>query len=105
MAINNRADTISALAAAMGAGEFAQTKYEEARFDTETGTLYCNGYVISKSIIDNALNHFKMLQNKCDTTDPSQRQMALIYATAVEAIKFMQPTNVKDGGQLVVQGE
>ena len=45
----DRSDLINQLAASMGAGQFAQTKYEESRFDSETGTLYCNGMKIGRA--------------------------------------------------------
>ncbi len=86
----DRESLINQLAASMGAGSFAQTKYEEARFDPETGTLYCKGMAISRSTAEKALQHFELLEKKCDITDPSQRQMAMIYRCAIESIKAMQ---------------
>ena len=86
----NRSDLINQLAASMGAGQFAATSYEESRFDAETGTLYCNGMVISKSVAEKAINHFEMLEKKCDVSDTAQREMAMIYRCASESIKMMQ---------------
>lgn len=91
-----REDLINQLAASMGAGQFATTKYEESRYDTETGTLYCNGMAISKSTADKAIQHFEMLERKCDIQDSAQRQMAMIYRCAVESIKMMQDPEVRD---------
>ena len=51
----DRSDLINQLAASMGAGQFASTSYEESRFDAETGTLYCNGMAISKSVAEKAI--------------------------------------------------
>ncbi|MDC7292305.1 MULTISPECIES: hypothetical protein [unclassified Butyrivibrio] len=87
---DSRSDLINQLAASMGAGDYAKTRFEESRFDPETGTLYCDGYVISKSVIDEALQHFKLMQNKCDMSDPASRHMAMIYKTAIEGIKKLQ---------------
>ena len=92
----DRSDLINQLAASMGAGQFAQTKFEESRFDPETGTLYCNGMVISASVADQALKHFELLKNKCDLNEPSSRQMAMIYQCAIEGIKMMQNPKVKE---------
>ena len=91
----DRTDLINQLAASMGAGQFAQTKFEESRFDPETGTLYCNGMVISASVAEQAIKHFELMYKKCDLQDPASRQMAMIYQTAIEAIKIMQNPKVK----------
>jgi len=92
---DNRADLISQLAASMGAGQYAQTSYEESRYDSETGTLYCNGMAITKSTAEKAVQHFEMLEKKCDVQDSGQRQMAMIYRCAVESIKMMQDPEIK----------
>ena len=91
----DRSDLINQLAASMGAGQFATKTLEEARFDAETGTLYCSGMVISKSIADKAIQHFEMLEKKCDASNSSQREMAMIYRCAVESIKLMQNPKIK----------
>ncbi len=93
---DNRADLISQLAASMGAGNFASTKYEESRYDADTGTLFCNGMAISKSTADKAIKHFEILEKKCDQQDSAQRQMAMIYRCAIESIKMMQDPEIKE---------
>ncbi len=85
---DKRADLINQLAASMGAGNFAQTKYEGSRFDAKTGTLYCNGMIISSSIADKAIKHFTLLNNKCNIQNPAQKEMSMIYQYAIEAIKL-----------------
>ena len=92
---DNRKDLINQLAASMGAGDYAKTRFEESRFDPESGTLYCDGYVISKSVIDEAIQHFKLMQSKCDMNDPASRHMALIYKTALEGIKKLRESEKK----------
>ncbi|ADL35990.1 hypothetical protein bpr_II050 (plasmid) [Butyrivibrio proteoclasticus B316] len=89
-----REDLINQLAASMGAGAFAKTKYEESRFDAETGTLYCRGMAISKSTAERAVQHFELLEKKCDINDPNQRNMAMIYRCAIESIKMIQDPKV-----------
>lgn len=59
---DTRTDLINQLAASMGAGDYAKTRFEESRYDAETGTLYCDGYVISKSVIEEAIQHFNLMQ-------------------------------------------
>ena len=92
----DREDLINALAASMGAGQFGATKYEESRFDPETGTLYCNGMVISSSVAEQAIKYFNTIKKKCDMNEPSSRQMAMIYQCAIEAIKVMQNPKVRE---------
>ena len=91
----DRADLINQLAASMGAGQFAQTKFEGSRFDADTGTLYCEGMAISASVADEAIKHFLTVKAKCDISEPASRQMAMIYQCAIEAIKLMQNPKVK----------
>ncbi len=95
--MNNREDLITQLATSMGAGNFAATKYEESRYDSQTGTLYCEGMAISKSTIDKAEQHFRLLKSRCDFTDPSSREMGMIYQLALEGIK-----QIKKNGALPV---
>ena len=92
----DRADLINQLAASMGAGQFAQTSYEQSKFDSDTGTFYSNGVMISESVADQALKHFEMLKNKCNLNEPSSHQMAMIYQCAIEAIKVMKNPMVKN---------
>lgn len=91
----DRTDLINQLAASMGAGQFAPKSYEESRYDAETGTLYCDGMVISKSVADKAIKHFELLFKKCDITDTAQREMAMIYKCAIESIKLIENPDVK----------
>ena len=57
-----REELINQLAAKMGAGDFAQTKYTESRYDAQTGTLYCDGIMITKPVIEKAEQYFKNLK-------------------------------------------
>ena len=99
-----REDLINQLAASMGAGDFARTRYEESRYDPETGTLYCDGIAISKSTIEKAEQHFKGLKAKCDYADPASREMAMIYQIALEGIKALKAQNKKQDNQPKEQG-
>ena len=92
----DRTDLINQLAASMGAGQFAPKSYEESRYDAETGTLYCDGMVISKSVADKAIKHFELLFKKCAVNDTAQREMAMIYRCAVESIKMMQDPKIRE---------
>ena len=86
----DKMDLINQLAASMGAGDFAKTKYEDSKYDPETGTLYCDGIMITKPVIEKAEQHFKALKSKCSYNDPASREMAMIYQVALEGIKIMR---------------
>ena len=85
-----REELINQLAAKMGAGDFAQTKYTESRYDAQTGTLYCDGIMITKPVIEKAEQYFKNLKSKCSYQDPASREMAMIYQVAIEGIKVIR---------------
>ncbi|WP_026653596.1 hypothetical protein [Butyrivibrio proteoclasticus] len=87
----NRSDIINQLAASMGAGDYANTRYEGSRYDKTTGTLYCDGMILSKSAIDEALSWFKMMHSKCLTiNDAASNKMATTYKIAIEAINRLK---------------
>ena len=86
----DKLDLLNQLAASMGAGDFAKTKYEDSKYDPETGTLYCDGIMITKPVIEKAEQHFRALKSKCSYTDPASREMAMIYQVALEGIKIIR---------------
>ncbi|MCR5800837.1 MAG: hypothetical protein K6G57_00715 [Lachnospiraceae bacterium] len=86
----NREELISSLAASVGLAGPA-SKYEPSRYDRMTGTLYCDGYVITGTIINEALAYFQNMKMRAEKEDNEQsRHTALIYKTAIEAILMMQ---------------
>ncbi|MBR4529954.1 MAG: hypothetical protein IKO80_06730 [Lachnospiraceae bacterium] len=100
----NREDLIGALAAAMGQGGYSATKYEESRYDTSTGTLYCQGYIISKTSVDEALEFFRNSKKRSDRmaeTDPNARNSSLYFQVAIEAIQMMQKQAILNGGKVI----
>ncbi len=101
---SDREKLIGALAAAMGHSNFAETKYDEAHYDSATGTLYCNGYIISGTTIDEALGFFRDMKEKVDKvaeTDSTARNVGLYYQTAIEAIIMMQKSSIN--GKVIVK--
>ncbi len=88
----DRESIIGALASAMGQGDYVSTKYEESRYDESTKTLYCQGYMITSSTIDEALNYFIMAKKKNEKlaeADTTVRNTNLYFQVAIEAIKMM----------------
>ena len=92
--MTNRAELINQLAASMGANT-VNTKSVNSRYDTKTGTLYCEGVVITKSIADKAIELFTTLEQKCNKNDPVQNEQALMYKCAIESIKIVQNPSAK----------
>lgn len=87
---SERNNLIGQLAAAMGAGDFSTTKYESSRYDQGTGTLYCNGHIISHSTIEKAKAYFELMMKKCNVSEPAGRDMYSIYELALESIKSVE---------------
>ena len=92
----NRENLINQLAASMGMGALDQTNYESSRYDAKTGTLYCKGMAISKNTANKAVGYFESMERKCDSENPTGREMMMIYRCAIEAIKMMQTEKIKD---------
>ena len=86
----DRENLIGQLAAAMGAGNYESTKFTPSRYDRATGTLYCNGHIISASTIEKAKEYFEHMMKRCDVSEPAGREMCSIYELSLEAIKFME---------------
>ena len=97
MAVENREQLISALAASVGYDDLSRTKYDPSRYDEATGTLYCNGIAISGALIEEAASYFEMMRQRAEKEGtPESRHMALVFQVAIEAIQMM-----KDGGKPV----
>ncbi len=89
----DREDLINQLAASMGAGGFAASRYE-SRYDKQTGTLYCDGIAITRPVIEKAEDFFRTQKNKCSYSDPASREMAMIYQLGLEGIR-----RIKEDGE------
>ena len=94
--MQDRENLINALAQSMGVADLGKTKYESARFDPSTGTLYCAGMAISKVTAERAVQYFEQMEKKCSSDTPQGREMRMIYRCGIEAIKMMQAEKVKD---------
>ena len=65
-------------------------------YDASTGTLYCgDNLVITKNIAEKASNHFSILARQCNMEIPEERQLAMFYRCAVEAIAMMEDEDVR----------
>ena len=91
MESNTRENLIHALAASMGHEDISSTRLGDSRYNPDTGTLFCNGYVVSKNTIEEARIFFeKQSQRYANATEKELKNMSQIYAVGAEAIKMMQ---------------
>ncbi len=87
----SRSNLIEQLAMSMGAVTEAQAKLDQTRYDSSTGTLYCNGVKYSKNIVDDALNYFRRLQAQANASGSREMQnIGVYYQIAVECILLME---------------
>jgi len=87
----NRSELIEQLAMSMGAVTENTSKFDAARYDSSTGTLYCNGVKYSRNIVDDALNYFRKMQATANASGSREMQnIGTYYQIAVEAILIME---------------
>ena len=85
-----REDLIHSLAKSMGMGDAQKAKYSSNKFNSETGTIYANGHVISRGTIEQARSYFTSQYRKiAEKDDEGAREMAMLYEVAMEAINMM----------------
>ncbi|MBO6137950.1 MAG: hypothetical protein J6O71_04985 [Lachnospiraceae bacterium] len=95
---NTRENLIQALAASMGHEDIKSTRLGDSRFNPDTGTLFCNGYVVSKNTIEEARQFFeKQSQRYANSPEKELKNMSQIYAVGAEAIKMMQNNDLGTG--------
>lgn len=96
-----REDLIYSLAKSMGMGDAQKAKYSASKFNAETGTIFSNGHVISKTTIDQAKSYFTTQYRKlAEKDDEGAKDLAILYEVAMEAINMMLENTAKgpDGG-------
>lgn len=91
----DRENLINALAASMGVAKLDDSDYAVSRYDIKTGTLYCNGMAISKTIAERAIKYFESVERKCNSDSHEGRELKMIYRCAIEAMKMMQTEKIK----------
>ncbi len=85
-----REDLIHSLAKSMGMGDTQKAKYTSNKFNTDTGTIFANGHVISRGTIEQAKSYFTSQYKKiAEKDDEGAREMAMLYEVAMEAINMM----------------
>ena len=85
-----REDLIHSLAKSMGMGDAQKTKFTSGKYNVESGTIYSNGHVITKSSIEQARIYFHNQYRKlAEKDDEGAKDLATIYEVAYEAINMM----------------
>ncbi len=85
-----REDLIHSLAKSMGVGDAQNARISSTKYNADTGTMYCNGHVISKATIDQArLYFFNQYRKLAEKDDEGAKDMAAFYEIASEAINMI----------------
>jgi hypothetical protein len=80
----------------MGMGDAQKPKYSASKFNSETGTIYCNGHMISRATIEQARAYFAAQYRKlAEKDDEGAREMSMLYEVAMEAINMMVESGQK----------
>ena len=96
----NRSNLIEQLAMSMGAVTDAQARLDQTRYDSSTGTMYCNGVKFSKNVVDDALNYFRRAQAQANASGSREMQnIGVYYQIAVECILMMENGQINTGGE------
>ncbi|MBO6112274.1 MAG: hypothetical protein J6P45_04425 [Lachnospiraceae bacterium] len=87
----SRTNLIEQLAMSMGAVSENSSKFDKARYDSSTGTLYCNGVKYSRNMVDEAVNYFRKMQQQANASGSREMQnIGTYYQIAIEAILMME---------------
>ena len=93
--MDNKENLIKELASSFGMTDIYSTRNDESRFDPSTGTMYCEGVAIPKSIVNKALTHFekqKEYLKKNANKDNGIKDMYLVNTVAYNAILMLVNT-------------
>ncbi len=93
----NREQTIRDLASTFGLADIHGSKYGESKYDATTGTFYCGGVAIPKSMVEKAKMHFRNQMEYLKTRQiqtPDMKEMYLINTVGYNAICLLED-NVK----------
>ena len=95
---NEREDLIHSLAKSMGVGDAQKARGISGKYNAETGTMYCNGHIISRATIEQASSYFgSQYKRLAEIDDENAKEMASIYEVAMEAINMIvTPNEVAD---------
>ena len=92
-----REDLIHSLAKSMGMGEAQKAKYTAGKYNADTGSIFCNGHVITKQTIEQSRIYFHNQYRKlASKDDEGAKDLASIYEVALEAINMMVESGKAD---------
>ena len=91
----NREEMINSLALAMGVN--TEKEYDSKKYNSQTGTIYCNDKPINDDIIKNAIHYFETLKTKCYKSNLSEiRTVGKYYEVAISALEAVKTQNILD---------
>ena len=86
---------INSLALAMGVN--TEKEYDAKKYNSQTGTIYCNDKPVNNDIIKNAIHYFETLKNKCNrSSHPEIRTVGKYYDLAISALEAVKTRNIID---------
>ena len=88
--IDNKEALINQLASSMGVNTSSLNKGYQSRYDKATGTLYCNGYIITHNIIEDTKREINNMQARIKVVDYESRYKYMMTEVALQAIKLME---------------
>ncbi len=98
MANMNRADMINSLALAMGVN--APKQYDTNRYDTHTGTIYCNDRPVTDDTVKKAIHYFEALKARYEKSDAAEiRTVSTYYDVAIAALWAVQDKKTLETGK------
>ena len=90
--MRNDEQIIRALAKSAGMQDIYNTKYGASRYDAATGTLYCEGLTIPKSMVAKALEYYERQKNYNKVSaehDNTSMEQYLVSVVACNAIQML----------------
>ncbi len=86
---SSRTDTINSLAKAMGIKTVSN--YDRSKYNTSTGTIYCNGVPVTVDTISSTIAFFESMREKSTKIlNPNAKTVTSYYDIAITALKDLQ---------------
>ncbi|MBR4831088.1 MAG: hypothetical protein IKZ97_00505 [Butyrivibrio sp.] len=95
---DGREDLIYSLAKSMGVGDAQKSRVSSGKYNQETGTMYCNGHVISRASIEQARLYFTTQYKKlAEKDDEGSKELATLFEVAMESINMVvSPVDISE---------
>lgn len=93
-----REDLIQSLAKSMGMGDAQKKNFSSGKYNADTGAMYCNGHMITRSTIEQARSYFTTQYKRlAEKDDEDAKQLAGLYEVAMECIGMVVDSGKQEG--------